>query len=137
MTTSLHPPPPSPSPLLTIWFNEKLTDLHLLTHPIYRFVDLHSVKSVRIRSYPGPYFSAFGLNTERYGVSNYIQSECRKTQTKKHCFIYNGKSKNIALYAYFCMFLKSLKAFIVPWSYSSSPFRANVLSAQCIALASC
>lgn len=68
----------------------------------------------RVWSYLCPYFSAFGLNTERYGVSNYIQSECRKTQTKKHCFIYNGKSKNIALYAYFCMFLKSLKAFIVP-----------------------
>ena len=27
------------------------------------------VKSVRIRSFCIPYFSAFGLNTERYGVS--------------------------------------------------------------------
>ena len=26
------------------------------------------VKSVRIQSFSGPYFSAFGLNTERYGV---------------------------------------------------------------------
>ena len=26
----------------------------------------HGVKSVRIRSYSGPYFSAFKLNTERY-----------------------------------------------------------------------
>ena len=26
------------------------------------------VKSVRIRSFPSPYFTAFGLNTERYGV---------------------------------------------------------------------
>ena len=28
----------------------------------------HCVKNVRIRSYSGPHFSAFGLNTERYGV---------------------------------------------------------------------
>ena len=26
---------------------------------------IHSVKSVRIRSYSGPYFPAFGLNTDR------------------------------------------------------------------------
>ena len=30
---------------------------------------LHCVKNVRIRSYSGPYFPTFGLNTERYGVS--------------------------------------------------------------------
>ena len=29
----------------------------------------HSVKSVRIWSYSGPHFSAFGLNTERYSVT--------------------------------------------------------------------
>ena len=29
---------------------------------------LHCMKSVRIRSFSGPYFPAFGLNTERYGV---------------------------------------------------------------------
>ena len=28
----------------------------------------HCVKSVRIRSYSGPYFTAFGLNMERYEV---------------------------------------------------------------------
>ena len=31
----------------------------------------HSVKSVRIRSYSGSYFPAFGLNTERYSVSKF------------------------------------------------------------------
>ena len=36
----------------------------------------HCVKTVRIRSYSGPYFSALGLNTERFGVSLRIQSEC-------------------------------------------------------------
>ena len=29
---------------------------------------LHCVKSVRIWSYSGPHFSAFGLNSERYEV---------------------------------------------------------------------
>ena len=33
---------------------------------------LHWVKSVQIRSFSGPYFPAFGLNTERYGVSHYV-----------------------------------------------------------------
>ena len=33
---------------------------------------------------PGPYFHAFGLNTERYGVSLRIQSECRKIRTRKN-----------------------------------------------------
>ena len=40
------------------------------------------VKSVRIRSYSGPYFPASGLNTERYGVSLRIQPECGKIRTK-------------------------------------------------------
>ena len=31
--------------------------------PFYT-IHLHCVKSVRIRSYSGPYFPAFGLNTE-------------------------------------------------------------------------
>ena len=40
------------------------------------------VKSVHIRSYSGPYFPAFGLNTERYSVSLRIQSECGKIWTR-------------------------------------------------------
>ena len=35
----------------------------------------HSLKSVRIRSYSGPYFPALRLDTERCGVSLRIQSE--------------------------------------------------------------
>ena len=38
----------------------------------------HCVKSVRIRSYFGPHFPAFRLNTERYFLSLRIQSECEK-----------------------------------------------------------
>ena len=43
---------------------------------------MHCVKSVRIRSYSGLYFPAFGLNTERYSVSLRIQSECGKMRTR-------------------------------------------------------
>ena len=41
------------------------------------------VKSVRFRSFSCPYFLAFGLNTERYGVSLRFQSECWKIRTRK------------------------------------------------------
>ena len=34
------------------------------------------------RSYSGPHFPAFGLNTERCGVSLHIQSECGKMQSR-------------------------------------------------------
>ena len=42
----------------------------------------HCVKSVRIRSYSGPYFSAFGLNAEWYLVSLRIHSECGKIRSR-------------------------------------------------------
>ena len=40
------------------------------------------VKSVCIRGYFGPHFPIFELNTERYGVSLRIQSECGKMRTR-------------------------------------------------------
>ena len=43
---------------------------------------LHCVKSVRIRSYSGPHFPVFGLNTKRYSVSLHIQSKYGKIQTR-------------------------------------------------------
>ena len=42
----------------------------------------YCLKSVHIRSYSGPHFPAFGLNTERYGVSLRIQFECGEIQTR-------------------------------------------------------
>ena len=42
----------------------------------------HCVKSVRIRSYSGPYFPTFGLNTEGYSLSLRIQSEHGKIRTR-------------------------------------------------------
>ena len=46
----------------------------------------HCVKSVQIRSFSGPYFPAFGLNTETYAlyrISLRIQSECGKCGPEK------------------------------------------------------
>ena len=42
----------------------------------------YCVKNIRIRSYSGPHFPAFGLNTERYPISLRIQSECGKIWTR-------------------------------------------------------
>ena len=41
------------------------------------------MKIVRIWDFSGLYFPAFGLNTERYGVSRRMQSECGKMRTKE------------------------------------------------------
>ena len=43
----------------------------------------HCVKSVQIRSFSGPYFPVFGLNTEIYSVNLCIQSKYRKIRTRK------------------------------------------------------
>ena len=48
----------------------------------YLFIT-HYVKSAHIRSFCGPYFPAFGVNTQRYGVSLCIQSECGKRVTRE------------------------------------------------------
>ena len=44
--------------------------------------NFYRVKSVRARSYSGPYLSALGLNTKRCGVSLRIQFECGKIRTR-------------------------------------------------------
>ena len=54
------------------------------SHHIWWSVDLHYVRSVRIRSYSGLHFPAFRLNTERYSVSLRIQSECGKMRARKN-----------------------------------------------------
>ena len=43
----------------------------------------YCVKSVRIRSFSGPYFPTFGLYTERYETSFRIRSECGEIRTRK------------------------------------------------------
>ena len=47
-----------------------------------KILEIGTVKNVRIRSYSSLYFPTFGLNTERYGVSLRIQSECGKIRTR-------------------------------------------------------
>ena len=42
----------------------------------------HCIKSVRIPCYSGAHFPAFRMNTEGYGVSLRIQSECVKLRTR-------------------------------------------------------
>ena len=49
---------------------------------IFYMFQMHCVKSVRIRSYSGPYFLAFGLNKERDSVYFRIQFECGKLRTR-------------------------------------------------------
>ena len=43
---------------------------------------IHCVEIVQIRSYSGPYFPAFGMNTEIYFLSLRIESECGKRWTR-------------------------------------------------------
>ena len=42
----------------------------------YKTFRFHFVKSVRIRSYSGPHFPAFGLNMERYSVFSPNVGKC-------------------------------------------------------------
>ena len=44
---------------------------------------MHCVKSVRIRTFTGPYLITFGQIMEIYGVSLCIQSECGKVWNRK------------------------------------------------------
>ena len=60
-----------------------------------KFWSIHSIKSVRIRSYSGLHFPAFGLNTETL----HIQSECGKMQTR---ITLNTDTFHVVLIIVFC-----------------------------------
>ena len=62
------------------WVNWPRTDGAVASHVIR---SRQYVKSVRIRSFSGPYFPAFGLNTERHSVFLCIQSERGEIRTRK------------------------------------------------------
>ena len=68
--------------LLSNWRFDNLNYLHSYFHESWLISNFHCVKSVRIRSYSGPHFPAFGLNMERYSVSLRIQSEYGKMRTR-------------------------------------------------------
>ena len=59
----------------------------LLEHLLWLLLDVgkhHSVKSVQIRRFFGPFFPLFALNIEIYSVNFCIQSEYRKMWTRKN-----------------------------------------------------
>ena len=47
-------------------FNELIMESYLHNSLMNDVSNLHCVKTVRVRSYSGPYIPAFGLNTERH-----------------------------------------------------------------------
>ena len=56
-----------PAYLLSIYLT------HLLNYLFTKYRHIHCVKSVRSRSFSGPYFPAFGLNSEIYPYSVRVQ----------------------------------------------------------------
>ena len=69
------------------WCSFRMSAGFLISNLFWIFYSLiamyqHCVNCVRIRSYYGPYFHIFALNTERYSVSLCIQPECGKIRTK-------------------------------------------------------
>ena len=60
---------------------DKFMEYELYLINLFQLI-IHCVKGVRIRSYSGQYFLAFGLNTDGYFVSFRIQSEFGKIQTR-------------------------------------------------------
>ena len=78
---------PGPNFMLIILFREthqiKVFDNFVKVWPDVLKTDDHYVKILRIRSFSGSYFPAFGLSTERYGAAVRIQSERRKIRARK------------------------------------------------------
>ena len=52
-----------------------------------KYLHNHCEKSVLIRSYAGPYFPAFGLNTERYKV--FYDSKIDKKRNMKYLSVFS------------------------------------------------
>ena len=68
--------------------------------PAFIGYDSHYVKSVRIRSYSGPHFPSFGLNTERYPYSVRIQENADQNNSEYGHFL-SSDSRNIHLLTFF------------------------------------
>ena len=60
------------------------------------------MKSVQTRSFSGPYFPTFGLNTGRYGVSLRILSECGKIRTRKNSIFWHF-SRSVTVHFHLCL----------------------------------
>ena len=80
----------------------------------------HCVRSVQIRSFSGPYFLAFRLNTEFYGVNLRIQFKCWKIlTTKKSVFGHFSHSDLIIILQLHTDHIKSFITFCIIWDYFS------------------
>ena len=84
-----------------IHFRKDIVALHIFlfwNDLPYRIMEVHCVKSFQIRSFSGPCFRVFGLNTQIYSVNLRIQSEYRKIRTRKNSvfghFSHNGLFTN-------------------------------------------
>ena len=55
------------------------------------FHQIHCVQSVRIRSYSGPYFPAFGQNTERYPYSVRMRENTNQNNSEYGHILRNDK----------------------------------------------
>ena len=64
-----------------------------MSHIIIIWLSLRE-KCPNTEFFSGPFFPAFGLNTERYGVSLRIESECRKIRTRKNS-VYGHFSRSV------------------------------------------
>ena len=69
----------------------------------------HFVKIIRIRSYSGPHFSAFGLNTGRYAVPTFVS----QLFPYNHFIISSSSTENVG---YLIIWEKCYKEFL-GWNY--------------------
>ena len=88
----------------------------------------HSVKSVHIRSFFGPYFPKFGLNTEIYSINLRNQSKCGKIRTRNS--EYGHFSGSAPLSGWFCTswnevtnWIGNTKAFVDQNKWKQMPAR--------------
>ena len=81
----------------------------------------YCVKLPKYGVFSGPYFPAFGLNTERYRVSLLILSLCRKIRTRKKLRIWTLFTQ--WHFGQFCLFFGSLDYL---WSYPKGKNLLNV-----------
>ena len=103
----------------------KFLHLKQALKPRQSFRDYHCVKSVSIRSFSVPCFSAFGLNTESYSVSFRIQSEYGKIRTRKtpitdfftQCIIHTSDSHSSEIPRVCCILFR--RKIALPWKSSS------------------
>ena len=79
--------------------------------------DLHCVKSVRIRSYSGPYFPAYGQNTERYGVSQLYLVQMRENADQNNSeYGHFSRSVNVSFFFLSDLGVTTLLALSYLWS---------------------